>query len=436
MGTPRNRKVAELIELQNLPNSRPQTSRNPVLFSFSSSNDVGLDRKSSIRINLDAGISGPVDQVQVAPPTLAARLQSFYFGMKEFSSWVIDTISFKVGIMCTLFLNLIFIAIDTDQTIYQQYGGIFESLDVAFLVIYSFEFLLKIISSPRGYWDSNYNKFDFFILLISYAQFATPYSPQTFTVIRAFSALRSLRALRIISFLRSLQIIINALLKTFKSIFYVITLLLVMLFVYGALGVQIFGGNTDPANPFSTLPNAIFNLVDFMTADGWTGTQEVMDDLFGQSSRLYSSMFLFLGHFLYENLLAGLIIQYLMEADKEEKEIIHKKKLEAVNKKKAFILDRQRQDMAALMETQQQMMKDAPQQSFEQILGRLVGKLNHNIIVPSSDLSCNQTWCELFMATLEHQEHTMYRTQQLHFEISNVLAEVLERRLRSKMEKV
>ena len=47
-----------------------------------------------------------------------------------------------------------------------------------------------------------------------------------------------------------------------------------------------------------------------------------MDGVLGESSRVLTVVILFLGHFMYENLLAGLMIQYMTEADEEEKKVI------------------------------------------------------------------------------------------------------------------
>lgn len=46
-----------------------------------------------------------------------------------------------------------------------------------------------------------------------------------------------------------------------------------------------------------------------------------MDVVLGESSRVLTVVILFLGHFMYENLLAGLMIQYMTEADEEEKKV-------------------------------------------------------------------------------------------------------------------
>jgi len=206
-----------------------------------------------------------------------------------------------------------------------------------------------------------------------------------------------------------------------------------LMFVGAVVGYQIFGGVADTLSLFTTIWDALLSLFVFVTTDSWTDLQGDMDVIYGTYSRFYSFIFLLLGHFMFENLLASLMIQYLTEAEKEEKQVRKKKKIEAINRKKAFILEHQQQDVAFFLEKQLQLMKDQPQASFHEILKQFAGKISHNNVVPSSDIATSLPWMELYMATLLHQEHTMYRQQQLHFEVAKILAEVLERRLQAKV---
>ncbi len=57
------------------------------------------------------------------------------------------------------------------------------------------------------------------------------------------------------------------------------------------------------------------------------------------------------------------------------------------------------------------------------------GKILHDDIVPMSHLSCNLIWLETFIATLNYQENTVFRLQQLHFDVGFTLAKITERRL-------
>lgn len=105
-------------------------------------------------------------------------------------------------------------------------------------------------------------------------------------VFRAFRALRVLRyntmpcfitgnttniiACRFISFVRDLQVLFTALLKTFRALAYVITLLLIILFVGASIGFHMYStvDPDNPANPYSRLLNGMLTLFCIVTADG------------------------------------------------------------------------------------------------------------------------------------------------------------------------
>ena len=97
--------------------------------------------------------------------------KSSYDKFRSFVQTVVLSTAFDALIMLTIFINAFTIAIETYQEVVRQNGKLFEILDVIFICIYTFEFGLKILAEPRNYWNSNYNRFDFLILGISYFAF-------------------------------------------------------------------------------------------------------------------------------------------------------------------------------------------------------------------------------------------------------------------------
>ena len=56
------------------------------------------------------------------------------------------------------------------------------------------------------------------------------------------TALRALRTLRFISFLKGLQVLVTALIQTFRSsVLYLLLLLLIIMFLFGIMGYYFFG---------------------------------------------------------------------------------------------------------------------------------------------------------------------------------------------------
>eukprot|EP01111_Echinosteliopsis_oligospora_P016782 TRINITY_DN7082_c0_g1_i2.p1 TRINITY_DN7082_c0_g1~~TRINITY_DN7082_c0_g1_i2.p1 ORF type:complete len:324 (+),score=58.84 TRINITY_DN7082_c0_g1_i2:246-1217(+) len=319
--------------------------------------------------------------------------------------------------MFVLILNLALIAIMSSPLGF-IYGGLFESLDLIFLVIYFVECLIKFTATNiKFYWSDPFNRLDLLILATSFLQIINigGYSVGRLSALRTIRAFRACRAFRFIGMVRDLQVISLAILRTFRTLIYVLSLLVIVLFVGAAMAFNIFGGEY-----FGSLLRGMLTSFCFVTADGWTNIQGDLDDAFGETSRIYTLIVIFLGHFIFENLLAGLMIQYLTDAEKHEQRIRKKKKQDAINKKKAFILEQQKSDLASFMEKQMQIMKDQPQFSFDDILSKLGGKIRHNNVIPSSDLSCSLTWMGVYLTSLQQHEHNMYRMQQLHFETAKM----------------
>lgn len=74
-----------------------------------------------------------------------------------------------------------------------------------------------------------------------------------------------MRALRSISFIRSLQIIVSALLKTLYSIVNLLLLLFLIMYVFAIIGYYFLGqSDGDPAH-WGTIPDALFTLWTYVT---------------------------------------------------------------------------------------------------------------------------------------------------------------------------
>ena len=328
--------------------------------------------------------------------------------------------------MTVIVVNTIFIAIETSRSLSQSRAEMFQTADLTFLGIYTLEFALKLYAEPRGYWLNNYNRFDFAILLFSYVQFLDTFFSLfsvfgQVTFLRVLRALRALRALRGVSFIRGLQVILVALLKTLAGIVNLISLLLLIMYVFAIMAFYLFG----PRDPlyWGSLGRAYFSLFTFVTADGWTDIQSRLDEI-SMSTRIFTVLFIFIGHFIFTNLFIGVVIQNLEEATDEDKRIQIAKKKKLFAHKKKLIMATQEKDLTRLVQS-----KESDGVNLQEFFGQMAGKLRHDDLVPMTTLMCDVTWLETYLVTMFHQENAMYRAQQLHFEVANTLGEMMERRL-------
>ncbi|KNC47916.1 cation channel sperm-associated protein 3 [Thecamonas trahens ATCC 50062] len=360
-----------------------------------------------------------------ADPAALAQLQAFM-------EWVTTSNVFSVGIMLVIIFNAVVIAIETDRTVRENNAKFFAAIDWATITLYSLEFVFKLIARPLGYWESGYNRFDFFILLISYVQllFASASVLGEFTFLRVIRALRSLRALRSISFVRSLQILVQAFYKTLGDIVYLLGLLFLVIFVYAIIGYYLFGYEEyHDRERWGTLGDGIISLFTFVTVDGWTALQAKLDEI-SKASRLYTVSFILVGHFIFANLFIGIFVERLDRSAAEDKAAMKRIKLEQYRKKKALILERQQRDYEVLIERTKTL---SPEQNVQDMLELMAGSLRHDDLVPMTNLTCNLTWLNTYLATMSYHENTVYRLQQLQYELINVMSELVERRLAAQL---
>lgn len=336
-----------------------------------------------------------------------------------------ETKGFQALIMAVIVANSVSVAVETDDRIAYDYADIFNYMDYAFLAVYTIEAILKIYAQPRGYWQSGYNRFDFLILLFSYLLFlqnvltVLAFFKQV-TFLRVLRSLRALRALRGVSFVRRLQVILMALMRTIASIGNLIGILFLLMYVFAIMGFYLFGANPQ----FSSLGNAFFSLFIFVTADGWTDVQRGLDKI-SVSSRIYSVMFIWIGNFIFTNLFIGVVIQNLDQATEEDRRAQMERRKKQIDKKKQRILEIQKNDVSLILARR----NEDPDMNLQDLLAQMAGKLRHEDLVPMSSLMSNLTWLETYLVSLHHQEVSIYKQQQLHFEIANTLAEILDKRL-------
>ncbi|KAI9351468.1 Ion transport protein-domain-containing protein [Obelidium mucronatum] len=344
---------------------------------------------------------------------------------------------FRNGIFLAVIADIVCIAQETQSMAYAHSMNIpaaFQHLELIFMSIYLTEFLIKFIARPFGYWKEKYNRLDFIILVMGLVQLIVTYWVPDFedlAVLRIMRSLRALRAFRGISFMRSLQVVVEALINTLRNnVVDIIILLLLIMFIFGVLGHYLFAG--DPSSTshkdWGTLGDSFMTLFIYVCADGWLPYQETLSHDGFVGSELFTAFFIFIGNFIIANMFIGVICQNIDDATRIDKEEQAKKKREARLIKREVFLRRQQQDISELLAQTGKGEED----NFQDIVKEMVGTLRHEDVVPMSHINCNLTWLETFSVTLTHRENTLYRIQQLQFGIANCLAEYVDQRLNSR----
>lgn len=225
----------------------------------------------------------------------------------------------------------ILVGVETFPGIASEHAELIHVLNRVVLAIFTMEVILKITAEkhrPWRYFQDGWNLFDFTIVAVCFLPLGGSYV----AVLRLF---RLLRVIRLITVIPKLQLLVTALLRSLPSMFYVCLLLFLLFYVYAVIGVMLFSGN-DPVH-FGNLWTSFLSLFRIVTLEDWTDIMYLQmygSDVyrgFNQSvaelatspkamplvSVAYFCSFVLLGTMIMLNLVIGVIINGMDDAQKE-----------------------------------------------------------------------------------------------------------------------
>ncbi len=182
---------------------------------------------------------------------------------------IVDSPWFNNFIIWTILAAGILVGIQTYGEKVAYWNGLLHGLDMIILWIFTIEAIMKIVAEgnrPFNYFKDPWNIFDFVIVVVCWAAYFMPDINAGYVAV--FRLARVLRVLRLVSALPKLKILVDAMLKSIPSMGYVGVLLFLLFYIYGAMGVFLFGEN-DPIR-FSDLGTSILTLFQITTMEGWS----------------------------------------------------------------------------------------------------------------------------------------------------------------------
>ncbi|KNE63453.1 hypothetical protein AMAG_08578 [Allomyces macrogynus ATCC 38327] len=192
---------------------------------------------------------------------------------------IISSAAFNGFILLVILFNTVLMGCQSTQYLNQNYTWYFSLLDMLFLGIYIAEAGIKLAVYRVRYFHSGWDLLDFFIVVSSIVSFLLPYLAQAaigvntriirlVRVFRAFRALRSLRVLRTVSMFRSLQILVETLLRSIPAMSSIAALMGLLIYMFGVIARSAY--HQSAPQWFATLPRSLFSLFSFMTLDDWS----------------------------------------------------------------------------------------------------------------------------------------------------------------------
>ncbi|XP_066490781.1 sodium channel protein type 2 subunit alpha-like isoform X4 [Tiliqua scincoides] len=202
--------------------------------------------------------------------------------VNKFQGFIFDCVTkqaFDIGIMVLICLNMVTMMVETaDQD--ESVDNILYWINLVFIILFTGEFVLKLIALRYYYFTIGWNIFDFVVVILSIvgmflAKIIEEYfvSPTLFRVIRLA---RIGRILRLIKGAKGIRTLLFALMMSLPALFNIGLLLFLVMFIYAIFGmsnfayVQKLGGIDDMFN-FETFGNSMICLFMITTSAGWDG---------------------------------------------------------------------------------------------------------------------------------------------------------------------
>ncbi|XP_006766579.1 PREDICTED: sodium channel protein type 9 subunit alpha isoform X3 [Myotis davidii] len=200
----------------------------------------------------------------------------------KFQGCIFDLVTnqaFDISIMVLICLNMVTMMVEKEgQSPYMT--NVLYWINVVFIILFTGECVLKLVSLRHYYFTVGWNIFDFVIVIISIvgmflADLIEKYfvSPTLFRVIRLA---RIGRILRLIKGAKGIRTLLFALMMSLPALFNIGLLLFLVMFIYAIFGMSSFAyvkkeaGINDMFN-FETFGNSMICLFQITTSAGWDG---------------------------------------------------------------------------------------------------------------------------------------------------------------------
>ena len=222
---------------------------------------------------------------------------------------------FQHFILTMIVLAGALVGLETYPALSEAYAGFFHWADIFVIWLFAAEAGIKILAcgnEPQKYFKDPWNLFDFFIVIVCFLPFGGHYA----AVLRL---VRIARVLRLITALPKLQLIVGALLKSIPAMTYISMLMMVLFYVYAAIGTMFFHLK-DPSH-FGSLHQSMLTLFKVITLEGWVEVMNVQ--MHGSNTAAiiavgYFVSFILLGTMLMLNLVIGVVVNSMEEVQIEE----------------------------------------------------------------------------------------------------------------------
>jgi len=214
----------------------------------------------------------------------------------------------RLGILGVIFVNAVVLGFETSHTAMATAGNALELTDSICLAIFVVELTAKLSVYGWRFFLEPWNIFDFLVVGISLSPGAGDLS-----VLRA---LRILRILRVISFAPSLRRVVEGFVFALPGMGSVFLLMTIIFYIGAVMATKLFGDAFGEW--FGTIGLSAYTLFQIMTLESWSmGIVRPVMETYPYAWAFFVP-FILVTTFAVVNLLVGLVVNSMQEANSED----------------------------------------------------------------------------------------------------------------------
>ncbi|XP_021366372.1 voltage-dependent T-type calcium channel subunit alpha-1H-like [Mizuhopecten yessoensis] len=268
---------------------------------------------------------------------------------QNFMEKVVEHQVFQRGIMFAILINTVGMGIEYHNQPIELTQAV-EYSNIVFCVLFALEMLFKLMAYGLfGYIQNGFNVFDGFIVILSIIELLQEDENSGLSVLRTF---RLLRILKLVRFLPALRRQLVVMLRTMDNVATFFALLVLFIFIFSVLGMNLFGGKfcwrdegipctcADESNPalrcvcdranFNSLLWSLVTVFQVLTQEDWnTVLYNGMETTSAWASLYFIALMTF-GNYVLFNLLVAILVEGFSTDEEEKKKMMRECKVKEV----------------------------------------------------------------------------------------------------------
>lgn len=197
-------------------------------------------------------------------------------GVQRFLAQICFSKYFEAFIMIVIILNVVLLAMPYLGNP-PEYINVIHKLGYLFAAIYNIEAIIKIGGLRTRYFEDNWNRMDFFIVVTNDLGILLENFVPGIKITDLVVVGRVLRVSRIFKIVRGnegLKMLMNAISTLFSNLINIMGLLWLVIYIFAILGMNMFHGimlqaHYNEYTNFQSFGNALLLLIRCVTGEGW-----------------------------------------------------------------------------------------------------------------------------------------------------------------------